>query len=47
MKIKKRWYLLVIALLVIMVTVPANLALAESPLEIVDVLVTFLPAAGT
>jgi len=45
MDTKKPWYLLVIALLVIMLTVPANLALADPP-DMVDVLVTFYQPPG-
>jgi len=41
MSAKKLWYLLVIALLTIMLTIPNDLVLADSSQEMVDVLVTF------
>ncbi len=46
MNIKKPWYLLVIALVVIMLSVPTNLTLAESSPDMVDVLVTFTYPPG-
>ncbi|MFQ6122508.1 MAG: S8 family peptidase [Dehalococcoidales bacterium] len=46
MSIKKPWYLLVVMLVVITLTVPVNLALAESPPEMVNVLVTFYQPPG-
>ncbi len=46
MNIKKPWYLLVIALLVIMLMAPTNLILAEPPPDTVDVLVNFYQPPG-
>ena len=46
MNIKKPRYLLVITLLVIMLTIPANVTLAESSPETVDVLATFHQSPG-
>jgi subtilisin family serine protease len=46
MSIKKPRYLLVITLLVIMLTIPANVTLAESSPETVDVLATFYQPPG-
>jgi len=46
MNIKKPRYLLVITLLVIMLTIPANVTLAESSPETVDVLATFYQPPG-
>jgi len=46
MSIKKPRYLLVITLLVIMLTIPANVTPAEASLEMVDVLATFNQPPG-
>ena len=46
MNIKKPWYFLGIALLVIMLAVPTSSALAEPSQEMVDVLVTFYQPPG-
>jgi len=46
MNIKKPRYLLVITLLVIMLTIPANVTLAEASPEMVDVLTTFYQPPG-
>ncbi|MBI2329259.1 MAG: S8 family serine peptidase, partial [Chloroflexi bacterium] len=46
MNIKKLWYLLVISLMAIMLVIPGNLAMAEPPQGMTDVLVTFYQPPG-